>query len=386
MKTLRSIDEINDRIRKKEAVVCTAEEVIGLREEHGLQEAAKMVDVVTTATFGPMCSSGAFLNFGHSDPPIRMGQTELNGVEAYSGIAAVDAYIGATQPSKEQGIQYGGAHVICDLIAGKSVHLKASSSGTDCYPAKHVEASISLETINEAYLFNPRNAYQNYAAATNSSEEPLYTYMGKLLPRYANIRYSTCGCLSPLLNDPDLRTIGIGTRIFLAGGIGYVAWEGTQFFTGRERNDKGIPIGPAASLALIGSMKLMSKEYVQPATIPGYGVTLCVGVGIPIPILDEEIMRNVCVRDEEIHTIVLDYSHPGKARPIVAKVSYADLRSGSFEIRGTIAKTHPMSSMTKARRIACLLKDWIHQSQFLLTKPVAPFSCRSEIRGLPTES
>ena len=276
--------------------------------------------------------------------------------------------------------------MIRDLIAGKSVHLKASSSGTDCYPAKHIETSISLETLNEAYLFNPRNAYQNYAAATNSSEKLLYTYMGKLLPRYANIRYSTCGCLSPLLNDPDLRTIGIGTRIFLAGGIGYVAWEGTQFFTGRERNEKGIPIGPAASLALIGTMKQMTKEFIQPATLPRYGVTLCVGVGIPIPILDEEIMRNVCIKDEEIHTIVLDYSHPGKNRPVVAKASYAQLRSGSMEIHGTVARTHPMSSMTKARRIASLLKERIHQSQFFLTKPVASFPAHPEIRGLPTDS
>ena len=63
-------------------------EMTRIVQENGAEEAAKEVDVVTTGTFGAMCSSGAFFNFGHSDPPIKMSRTYLNGVEAYSGIAA----------------------------------------------------------------------------------------------------------------------------------------------------------------------------------------------------------------------------------------------------------------------------------------------------------
>ena len=36
----------------------TAEEVIGLVERDGIDKATKEVDVVTTGTFGAMCSSG----------------------------------------------------------------------------------------------------------------------------------------------------------------------------------------------------------------------------------------------------------------------------------------------------------------------------------------
>lgn len=68
----KTYEEINEKIRNGNAVVVTAEEIIGIVDEIGLQAAAEKVDVVTTATFGPMCSSGAFLNFGHASPAIRM--------------------------------------------------------------------------------------------------------------------------------------------------------------------------------------------------------------------------------------------------------------------------------------------------------------------------
>jgi len=131
------------------------------------------------------------------------------------GLAAVDSYIGAAEVSGDLGIEYGGAHVICDLIDGKKIRLQAYGKGTDCYPRKELDTYITKESINEAYLFNPRNCYQNYSAAVNASDRALYTYMGVLEPCMGNINYSTTGELSPLLNDPYLRTIGIGTKIFL---------------------------------------------------------------------------------------------------------------------------------------------------------------------------
>jgi len=212
--------------------------------------------VVTTGTFGAMCSSGAFLNFGHSDPPIKMSRTFLNGVEAYSGLAAVDAYLGATQPSQnpEIGLDYGGSHVIEDLIRGKEVELIAEAYGTDCYPLKTVETPITLDKINQATMLNPRNCYQNYAVATNSTPETLYTYMGTLLPNSGNVTYSSAGALSPLINDPYFQTIGVGTRIFLCGAEGYIVSEGTQHSTEVERRN-GVPVGSAGTLMLQGDMK-----------------------------------------------------------------------------------------------------------------------------------
>ena len=374
----KSYEEINARIKHGEAVVVTAEEVVGIVEDVGIEQAARRIDVVTTATFAPMCSSGAFLNFGHSDPPIRMTSVELNGVPAYAGIAAVDAYIGATQLRADGDLTYGGAHVIEDLIKGKTVNLKAFSYATHCYPRTKIEADISLCTLNQAYLFNPRNACQNYGAATNASSKTLYTYMGKLKPSFGNVTYCTSGELSPLINDPYYRTIGIGTRVFVGGSQGFVAWEGTQHNPSRPRNDRGVPIGAAGSLALIGDMKQMKPRYVRAAIVPRYGVTLLLGVGVPIPILDEEMMRFVSVTNRDIWTYVYDYSVPRRDRPVVARVNYQQLRSGIIEIEGRETPTVPLSSLPMAREIAQTLKMWISSGEFDINPPVERLPLKGE--------
>ena len=366
----RTYQEINEKIKKGEAVVLTAEEIIEVAEREGVEKATKEVDVVTTGTFGAMCSSGAFLNFGHSEPPIKMTKVLLNDVPAYGGLAAVDAYIGAAEPRAEGSTEYGGAHVIEDLISGKAVRLKASSYGTDCYPRKDIDTWVSLKTINQAYMYNPRNAYQNYGVATNSSERTLYTYMGKLLPRYGNATYSSAGQLSPLLNDPTLRTIGIGTRIFLGGAQGYVAWEGTQFKTNVPTLN-GVPKGSSRTLAVIGDMKAMSPEFVRALSFHKYGVTLGIGLGIPIPILDEEMMKAVMIRDDQIFAQVLDYSVQSRNKKTIRDVSYSELRSGSIDINGKKVKTSSISSYQKARLIAETLKKSIMKGEFLLTEKVA---------------
>ena len=378
----KTIEEINEKIKKGEAVILSAEEIIGYTAEHGIKETAKNVDVVTTATFGPMCSSGAFLNFGHSDPPIRMQKVWLNDVPAYAGIAAVDAYIGATELSEAVEMEYGGAYVIQDLIDGKIIKLRAISYGTDCYPRKELETYISLENLNQAFLFNPRNAYQNYSAATNSSGRTIYTYMGKLMPDFGNVTYSSAGQLSPLLNDPYYRTIGVGTRIFLGGTQGYVAWQGTQHNPGKERLANGTPAGPAGTLALIGDLKKMNSRYLRAATFHGYGITMYVGIGIGIPVIDEEMVEFLKVSDEDIYTEIYDYSVQRRSKPSYGRVSYKQLRSGSVTIKGKKALTGSLSSYSMAREIAQLLKQWIIEGTFTLTNPVTPLPSEEKINPL----
>jgi len=364
--SVKTIDEINEKISEGKAVVVTAEEMIDIVEENGPKKAAQMVDVVTTGTFSPMCSSGAFINFGHSSPPIRMTRVWLNDVMAYAGIAAVDAYIGATELSESQGMAYGGAHVIEDFIAGKDIRLRAESYGTDCYPRKSITTTINKDNVNQAFMFNPRNCYQNYAAATNSTDRTIYTYMGTLLPNFGNVTYCTSGQLSPLLNDPEYRTIGIGTRVFIGGTQGYVAFQGTQHDPGQERMPNGTPVGPAGTLALIGDMKKMSTRFVRAAVYEKYGTTLFVGVGIPIPVLDEDMAVKTAVSDKDIYTKIVDKS--GKTS-FSQTVTYQELRSGFVTINNKKVPTAPLSSMVKAREIALLLKTRIQKGEFLLTRP-----------------
>ena len=375
----KTIAQINEKIKNGTVVVVTAEAFSRMAKEQTLSSLAEEVDVVTTATFGPMCSSGAIINFGHWSPGIRMEEITLNGVSAYEGLAAVDTYIGATSESKFDPT-YGGANVIEALIKGEDVRLHARGKGTDCYPTKEIDTWVNKDTVNEFYLFNPRNAYQNYAAATNSTNRIKYTYMGSLLPRFSNVTYSTSGELSPLLNDPYLRTIGLGTRIFLGGTQGYVVWNGTQFNTRRERNESGIPKLPGATLAVIGDAKQMSTEYIRSAYYEKYGVSMFVGIGIPIPVLDERMAKHLAIRNEQIETTILDYGQ--ETHPEVGKASYAQLASGMVSLDGKQVKTAPLSSLSKAREIADLLAVWIQKKQFYLTEAVQMFPNDSFVKPL----
>jgi uncharacterized protein (DUF39 family) len=366
----KSYQEINEKIRKGEAVVLTAEEVSEMGKTLSPAELAGKVDVVTTATFGPMCSSGMFINTGHASPPIRMERATLNGVPVFTGIAAVDLYIGATENHPEDPA-YGGAHVIEELISGRDVELEAHAKGTDCYPLKNIHTTINRENINEMIMFNPRNAYQNYPVAVNTSGKIKYTYMGSLLPRLGNANYSTSGELSPLLNDPGLRTVGIGTRIFLGGTTGYVSWYGTQYRSDAELNEFGVPVANAATLAVIGDASKMSPSFIKAAYFEKYGVTMFVGIGIPIPVLDEEMAARVMIRNEQITTKILDYGDP--AHPELGRVSYDQLMKGEIELNGKKIRATSLSSLYKAREIAGLLKQQVQEGSFLLTEPVESF-------------
>ncbi len=374
----KSYEEINEKIRAGKAVVMTAEQVSEMARTMSAKEILSKVDVVTTATFGAMCSSGAFLNFGHANPPIRMERIELNGVPVSGGLAAVDTFVGATD-CNVQNPTYGGAHIIQDLIDGKEVTLEAWGKGTDCYPRKHIRTHISLDTINEAILMNPRNAYQNYNVALNTSDRTLYTYMGTLLPHMKNASYSSAGELSPLLNDPECRTIGLGTKIFLCGAQGYVVWNGTQFNCSKPLNENGVPMGNARTLALMGEMREMSSEFIRGAYFEKYGVTMYVGVGVPIPLLDEDLAHRVSIRNSQIDTFIEDYGHECE---LIGQVNYEQLRSGEFEFRGRKIHTAPLSSLYKARRIAGILKQWIEQGRFELTAPVRPMPAGTSLNGL----
>jgi len=378
----RTYKEINKKIKKGEAVVVTAEEIIPIVEKKGIEKAAEEIDVVTTGTFGAMCSSGAIINFGHSDPPIRMQKVWLNDVEAYAGLAAVDAYIGATQLSESKGMEYGGAHVIEDLITGKKIKLKALSQGTDCYPRREIETYIDKESINQAILFNPRNSYQNYNVAINTSDRKIYTYMGILLPHMGNANYCTSGQLSPLLNDPKFLTIGIGTRIFLGGAQGYIVWEGTQFSPQSLKTKDEKMVYRGGTLAVMGNLKEMNPNYIRAAIYKGYGVSLLVGIGIPIPILDNEIMKYVAVKDEDIYTEIIDYSFPRLSKPSLGWVNYKQLREGKINVRGKDVPTSPLSSYAKAREIAQKLKEEILRGGFLLQEPIQKFPKESEFKPL----
>lgn len=391
---MRSIEEINAKIKAGKVVVATAEEVVDLVKEKGVKEAAAQVDVVATGTFGPMCSSGMYFNMKQTTPKIKFGggPVTMDGVTAYSGWAAADICLGCTALSDDDPrnavypglFKFGGAHVIEKLVGGGKAKLVAKAYGTDCYPRKEYSAEVGMEDFNSAVLFNPRNAYQLYNVAVNMSDRTIYTYMGVIKPRLGNANYATAGELSPLLNDPLLRTLGIGTRIFLGGGQGYVVWPGTQHVSQPERDDKGLPMAPSATLAVMGDLSGMSPKYLRAASLTGYGVTMAVGFGLPIPVVDEKVMSYCAVSDQDITYPIVEYSenYPLSRAADLGRVSMAELMTGSIEIKGKKVPTGCLASRVMARQVAQELKQSIIDGSFLLTKPVAALPGAQLAEGL----
>jgi len=330
-----------------------------------------------------MESSGAILNLGHTDPPMKIRKCWLDGVPAYAGFGAVDLYLGATalteNGTNEQDNssipEKGGAHVIESLIAGQSVTVKAIGQVTDCYPRASFESTITAETINQFYLYNPRNLYQNFIVGVNGGDRQLSTYLGPLLPRLGNAVYSSTGALSPLLNDPNLEAVGIGSKIFLGGAQGMIVWEGTQHFPLQKRLDNNTPIGPASTLALIGDAKKMSRQWVRGCYFKNYGPSLMLGVGIPFPVLNEKIIENCAVEDKDIVAPVMDFSIPRRVRPSFGLVNYAQLKHGKIKIEGQTVRVASVASIYLGREVAETLKKWILEGNFTLSEAVAPLPC-----------
>lgn len=378
----KTIQEINRRIKNGNVVVVTADEMTEIVRSKGPQKAAREVDVVTTGTFSPMCSSGVFINFGPVKPAIKASKIWMNNVPCYGGLAAVDLYLGATEPAEDDPLnhihpgqfKYGGGHVIEDLVAGRKVKLRATAYGTDCYPNRETEKRVTLKDLPYAVMLNPRNGYQNYNCAVNLSKKTIYTYMGILKPRAANANYSTAGTLSPLFNDPLYRTVGTGTRVFLGGGQGFVVGPGTQHKPETPRGENGVPLSPAGTLMVSGDLKGMDPRWVVGVSMVGYGCSLAIGLGIPIPILDEEMARFTGVPDDEIFTQVIDYGedYPKGEAVSLGQVSYGELMSGTIRFNGEEIPTVPLSSRIRALEIAQCLKGWIEKGEFLLGEAQAP--------------
>lgn len=377
---IKTIAQINERIKKGKAVVLTAAEMTEAVRRMGKAKAAAEVDVVTTGTFSPMCSSGLLFNTGQPGPQtIRTSRVWVNNVPAYAGIAAVDAYLGATEPAADDPLnkvypgqfKYGGGHAIEDLVAGRTVQLRAESYGTDCYPTREQRRQVSLSELPFAQLINPRNCYQNYNVAVNMSSRLIHTYMGPLKPALKNANFATSGMLSPLFNDPYLRTIGLGTKILLGGGIGYVIGAGTQHNPRPKRTERGIPLSAAGTLMLKGDLKGMRQRYVRGLSLLGYGCSISMGVAIPIPILDEDMAWFTGVDDSDILMPVKDYGsdYPGCNPRVLGHANYADLRAGRITVMDQKVESMPVTSWTISLECAEQLKEMIGKGEFTLTEP-----------------
>jgi len=132
-------------------------------------------------------------------------------------------------------------------------------------------------------------------------------------------------------------------------------------------------VTPAGTISVTGDLKRMSPKWLVGASIQGYGCSLSVGLGVPIPILNEEMAGYTGVSDEDLFTPIVDYSHdyPNGTGKTLGQASYAELRAGLIQLDGNTIQAIPLSSMVRAREIAAMLKEWIAKGKFYIGEPQA---------------
>ncbi len=308
MKTLAEIDE---RIRNGTAVVYTAAEFKRLVRE-GAEVKAAEVDVVTTGTCGVMSGTAAILSVPVAAPGTfeRAERAWLNGVPCMPGpcpnehLGLLDVIVSGTAHA---GAGYGGGHLFRDIVEGREIEVVVEAAD------RSIEAKATLEDFAYARLFTTRSAYKNYTAYLNTRPtrvKTIFSVTGLEGPcREASV--SGCGEINPLQNDPARLAIRDGTPVFLNGSAGIMTGEGTR----------STPARP--NLTAIADMAGMLPRYMG-GFATSAGPECITSLGVAIPVLDDRQVAGLRVLDEEIALPVADIN----TRTVLGEATYADVWQG----------------------------------------------------------
>lgn len=290
---VKTIDDINEKIRKGEAVVYTAQELKDMLRG-GERPTPQSVDVVTTGTCGIMSGTSAVFTI----PVAQKGSFKkarslwLNGVPAYPGpcpnesLGVVDVIFYGTSYANNK---YGGGHLLRDLVNGDEVEVRVES-----FENKTYENTITLDDFHFSRLITTRSCFRNYVSFLNNRNESFDTIFSVTGLKGPNkeISISGCGEINPLENDPALNVVGSGTKILLNGGVGYVMGQGTR--SSREK----------PNLMAWGEMKGMDPQYMGGFKTSATPEVIS-SLAIPIP-FTEQTMDHLFVTDEQAKLPVAD--------------------------------------------------------------------------------
>lgn len=367
---IRTYEEINEKIQSSKANVISVFEAKSVIKDKGIKYFLSNFDVVTCASFEMNTNASLYMSFGQTDPLIYFSEAYLNNVPAYP-TGPTDLILSCVAFSKDKP-EYGGAHIIEELVGGKDIHLKAAGKNLQVFPNKDFETWFKLDDLNCVNLFLNQAINQNDIVAANSGDVDISSHMGTLIAHLENSTYNSSSFLNPLINDPLCKTIGVGTRIWIAGGVGYVTGYGTNHNPAQRKNDSGVPVGNAVTLSAIGDLRGMQKKWIRGGYLKSFSPVLYVGVGVPIPVLDEEIANSLAITDERIHTTMFDFSIPRRTKPILGQCTYSELRTSTVSINKKPTLSAPLSSMSGAIEICNLTKESILNKTLFLSKPLEP--------------
>ncbi len=372
--------EINEKIKTGKAKVLTASEAKTLIKEKGLHYFTNNVDIVTFASFEMHTNALVYLSFGQTDPLIYFSEAYINNVPAYP-TGPTDLALSCIAFSEENP-EYGGAHVLEDLIKGKDIHLKATGRNLEVFTNKEFETWFNLKNLNHGKLFLNQAIIQNNIVATNSGEKDINSPMGTLIGKLENSTFNSSSYLNPLINDPYANLIGIGTKVWIAGTTGLIVGHGSNHNPLQKRNEHGLPIGPGITLGAVADIESMNPKWVRGGFIRSYGPVLYIGIGIPLPVLNEETAKYISITDDKIHSTIVDFSIPRRTKPTFGQCTYSELRTSTVIINKKPTLSAPLSSMALAIEICNELKNTILRKNFLLSEKVLPIDLNTEPKKL----
>lgn len=314
----RTIQEIERKVESGDAVVLTVREVEELVSA-GKQREVQQADIVTTGTMGIMSGTYAILSF----PIAKAGEyrkftrASINGVPTSVGpcpnesLGIIDLMVFGTMECEGRH-DYGGSFLIRDLVEGKPVSVEATSND-----GRTVESTLTINDMPTAKLLSTRNCFRNYRAFVNPSDQEFRSIFSSqpFPPRFGGLSFSGCGHLNPLQNDPQLRYVGVGSRVLYNGTEGYV------FSTGTRCSPK------YPNLMTVADMKSMDPTLMG-GFITGFGPECLASYAYAIPMLDEETLKLVLTKDEDIPLSVGDI----RDRHKIGQANYGQVWTGRDEV------------------------------------------------------
>ncbi len=305
---MKTVQEIQEKIWKGEAVVYTAAEFKGLVRE-GQTLSAADVDVVTTGTCGVVSGTAAILSVPVAPPGSfeRAEKVWLNGVPCFPGpcpnerLGLVDLIVSGTAHA---GMDYGGGHLLRDIIAGNPVEVVVEARD------QTFEATVTLGDLPFARMFTTRSAFKNYTAFVNRRSTTVATIFSVrgLAGPCREVSVSGCGEINPLQNDPARLSILTGSPILLNGAAGIVVGEGTR--SSPERPNLSVSADIAG---------------MQPQYLGGFRTSASpecfISIAAPIPVLDDRQIAMLSVLDEEISLPIADIND----RAVLGEGTYGEV-------------------------------------------------------------
>jgi putative methanogenesis marker 16 metalloprotein len=255
------------------------------------------VDVVTCGTKGIMSGTYATLSFRATAPNVfeTAQMAWLNDVPAFVGpcpnerLGLLDLIVYGTSVSRSD-TKYGGGHLFRDIVKGNDIDFEVLTT-----MGQLIKGRTNLQDMQFARLSATRNVFKNYNAFVNPNDSCVKSIFSVtcLEGPYKEATFSGCGELNPLEKDPQLETIGVGTKALFNGAIGFVTGTGTRSSAQKP------------NLSGYAPLKSMNPRYVGGFNTSAGPDVFC-SWAIPIPILNTSLLESVSRTDDQISLPIVD--------------------------------------------------------------------------------